>query len=168
MSDIVYSEGRKKFVTDTGNIYYLPAPFGINRENLEQYDFTPTSKKKYTSEGEKIIEIAVRFIFKASLMWEPLPIKELNKLFKLQQERVFTYYPFENSIEGLADISFRVKISQLSHNYLKGFTIEETPGYTVKLLLEGMELLKTTGWGFSIETTGFGTGYGLDTENQSP
>lgn len=155
--------GQPKILFNDGSTHLLPEPVGPDKDGLRLYDFESFTRDQYWSEGGIRNNIGKKFIFAANLKWVALSRTSLLKLWKAQKEVDFI---FLMNIDR-EDIEYKCEVVDLKYRFFKGIS-NHRAGYTVDLKLRGVQLLNAPGYSQVQSGDGYGTGWGLKTDNQSP
>ena len=85
----------------------------------------------------------------------------LAYLWKAEKENNFSFYLNEDK----SAIHFKCEVVALNYKFFEGIP-DHPAGYSVELGLRGTEQLSSAGYGVSSGTGGWGTHWGVNTENQ--
>lgn len=163
MSSILEGLGQPKIVFADSTNYTFPEPVGSGKEGLRVYDFEQFQRDQYWSEGGRKNTVGKKFIFVANLTWISINKDALKKLWKANKDAEFTFYL---NIDKTS-IYYKCEVANLDFRFFKG-TPGHAAGYTVNLQLRGTELLNSPGYLADDSGSGYGTGWGVLTGNQSP
>ena len=140
-----------------GNSFELPPPNSKTKQVVRQYSFLKHIRDSYPSEGNKLIEIDVKYQFKAQINWLTVSKAVLNQLFKAKNSGVINIVLNKDK----SAINFNVR-ADFDYSYFEG-QLQHPAGYTVSLTLEGSELLEKAGYESLIEAGVVGEDYGSTT-----
>lgn len=149
-------------IFNSGAVRVLPKPQGSSRKGLKMYGFEKVVKGQYISQGNKIIEIGKKFKWVGNILWSPIGKVHTKYLYDAFNENDFIYVLNQDKME----LSYRVKMVDLKEDYYEGLDGDGSPGYTIRIRLEGQELENQAGYGALGLSEGYGTGYGTDYGNQ--
>lgn len=142
----------------TGEVLNLPHPQSRLKDGLRVYSFEPEILATFRTESNRLKEIDKRYIFTASLKWEPLTKVDLHKLFNAQGSGDFWFKPNADK-----ELEYLVRVEgAITHRPIAGDFSSQSPGYSVELNLRGVQLLAAPGYGALDLPTGYGTDYGTD------
>jgi len=154
--------GNPKIVFDDGMFVVLPEPNGAVRDGIEVYDFEEVLLSRYRSEGGKEITVGKKEVFVANLRWVTLTKYYYFKLLQAQSQKSFKFILNEDEPDIFFTCRCRVK-----GRFIAGL-INNPAGYTVDLHLRGVDYMDNSSLGPLAQGSGFGTGWGLSSGNQSP